>query len=169
MEKPFVDIQNRLMDKVKALKYIDEDWGQLELPNPPVQWPCSLIDCDDMDVSQAGAHTMVDKLTIVIRVADIRFSNTSAQAPPFQKEKAYELFTIMSKIIEVLHGWTGTPELYGRLQRTGQRRIRRKDGVRLYEIYFSCVLYNNVAQKKVRQVVEYTPKVEGVYIEKASI
>jgi hypothetical protein len=162
MIKPFVDIQNRLEAEVKALRYNDEDWGQLDNygNSPPVQWPCALIDCDDISVSQAGRLTMVDSITVVVRVADLRLSNTSAQAPAFQKEGAYRLFETIQEVARALHGWTGTPECYGRLQRTGQRRIRRKDGVRLYEITFGCVLYNSVAQRHGQQVKDYVPAVD---------
>ena len=35
----------QLLQAIEGLKYVDEDWGQLDYysPNFPVQWPCVLI------------------------------------------------------------------------------------------------------------------------------
>lgn len=29
---------------IKELRYVASDWGQLDYEQPPVQWPCALID-----------------------------------------------------------------------------------------------------------------------------
>ena len=49
-------IQARITDKVTALKYVDEDWGQLDYysPNMPVQMPALLIDASSATWSNVG-------------------------------------------------------------------------------------------------------------------
>ena len=45
MKEILQNIQNRL-STITEIRYIDEDWGQLDYysQNMPVQWPCCLID-----------------------------------------------------------------------------------------------------------------------------
>jgi hypothetical protein len=105
-----------------------------------------------------GHHVMIDTLTIAVRIADMRLSNTSAKAPDFQKNKAFELFDIIEAVIKNLHGWTGTPEEYGRLQRTAQHATR-KDAIRIYEITFQCKMINAVAKRIGVQVADYDPNI----------
>jgi hypothetical protein len=161
MLKVFIDIQNRLMAKVPALRYVDEDWGQLDYETPPVSFPCALIDCENMSVSQSGRHTMIDALTIVVRVADLRMSNTSGKAPEAQKEKAFALLDTIADVVRALHGWTGAPESYGRLQRTAQKRTTLKNGIRIYDITFQCAAYNQSAQKAGIQIKNYELKIKN--------
>lgn len=49
-------ILERLTTKVPALRFIEQDIGQLENYEirPAVSWPCSLIDIDDIIFSDAG-------------------------------------------------------------------------------------------------------------------
>ena len=48
-------IQEKLSE-VEGLKYIDENWGQLDYysPNMPVQYPCVLIDIGQVQYSNLG-------------------------------------------------------------------------------------------------------------------
>ncbi len=156
--QPFIDIQNRLLEKVPALLYVDEDWGQLDYygDQPPVQWPCALIDCSGINVTQMGNRTMIDEIDIIIRVADMRLSNSSGQASDFQKNAHYQLFAIMADVIKQLHGWTGSPNVYGRLQRVSQLRRQKNNSIRLYEIGFTCALTNRVAETP-RTFIPATP------------
>jgi hypothetical protein len=151
--KPFTDIQNRLAQQVPALRYIDEDWGQLDYyeGHPPVQFPCALIDCGDIAVTQMGGRVMLDKISVVIRIADLRLSNTSNAAPQTQKTAAYQLFETLQQVICALHGWTGSPDVYG-------QRVRRKDGIRMYEVTFECLLRNTAAQPNL-VAVEVMPQI----------
>ena len=51
MKQIFLSIQNRLAE-IEELSYIDKDWGQLQYEQPPVQWPCALIDVANIDYTQ---------------------------------------------------------------------------------------------------------------------
>jgi hypothetical protein len=102
---------------------------------------------------------MLDTVNIVIRLADLRITNSSANAPAIQKQKAFAIFDILADITRALHGWTANQEHYGRLQRVQQTKINRKDGVRLYEVTFRCALINTVANHPSVNVTGYTPNV----------
>ena len=53
MKEVFKDIQQRLQT-IPEFRYIGEDWGQLNFEQPPVDWPCALIDLGNVDFSSAG-------------------------------------------------------------------------------------------------------------------
>lgn len=129
-----IDIQNRLQAEVPALRYIDEDWGQLEYPQPPVQWPCALIDIDGFNYQQLGELEQRGEGNIYIRIADLRLSNTSGQAPEYQKQKSVELFQTLAAVHKALHGFTAGS--YSAMIRQSLVRVRRNDTTREYRFTF---------------------------------
>ena len=48
MKQIFLAIQQQLLT-VPALKHIDKNWNQLNYEQPPVRWPCALIDIANAD------------------------------------------------------------------------------------------------------------------------
>lgn len=139
MEKLLQDVQARLDATVPALKYVDEDWGQLDFfgPNHPVKWPCALIDIIDATWSNEGKLVQMGLVQVKVRVADIKISNTSGAAPQGQKDKAFAIFATLREVFKALHGWSGD-EHYSKLIRTKNSKIKRNDGVRIYETTFTC-------------------------------
>lgn len=138
MEVLLKDVQARLNSKVPALKYIDEDWGQLDyyFPNPPVALPCAIIDIASVSWSNAGKKEQLGLLELVVMVADMKTTNTSMKAPQAQKDAAKGIFVTKRDIYKALHGWAGSSH-YTPLIRTSNRRIKRDDGFRIYEIRFT--------------------------------
>lgn len=141
METLLTDVLDRLKDKVPALKYFDEDWGQLDYyyPHPPVKWPCVLVDATDANWSDEGRKIQTGLIQVKIRLADLRLNNTSGNAPQGQKDKAFAIFTIQKEIYKALHGWTGSRH-YSSLKRVRMGRVKREDGVRIYETIFTTQL-----------------------------
>lgn len=148
MHTILTDIQNRLTEKVPALRYVDEDWGQLEYEQPPVQFPCALIDIDGFDYSQAGSLEQLGQGAVYVRIADLRLSNTSAQAPEYQKQQAAVLFKVMDDVRKALHGFSGGN--YTKLIRTSFKRVRRKDTLREYIFTFTTSYQEKNEQQKVK-------------------
>jgi hypothetical protein len=147
MKELITAIQERLANNV-SLKYVDENWGQLDYysPNFPVKWPCALIDIaqsqfDNIgrDNNQVPANRQMGQLVIEIRVADMRLTNTSMKAPNMQKAYARSIFEQIEEIHALLHGWNPI-EKSSKLIRTSQSRVKRDDGVQEYAIYYSCEL-----------------------------
>jgi hypothetical protein len=146
MDQLLKDIQARLIERVPALKYVDEDWGQLDYysPHPPVQWPCGLIDATSADWSDILKKVQMGLVQVTIRVGDLKLTNTSGKAPAGQKQHAFEIFATLKEVYKALHGWTGSKH-YSRLMRKTSRRVKREDGVRIYEMIFTCELTDNSA------------------------
>ncbi|TWI22183.1 hypothetical protein [Sphingobacterium siyangense] len=132
------------------IKYVDEDWGQLDdySPNFPVQWPCCLIDITGgqfsnigMDRSAKPQNRQEGDLAITLRVANLRLTNTSALAPIRQKDHVRSLHPLIEEIHQLIHG-TSPVENGGKLMRSAFRRIRRDDGVQEYQIMYTMGVHN---------------------------
>ncbi len=143
------NIQEKLSE-VTELKYIDENWGQLDYysPNMPVKWPCCLIDINDVNFTNQGIdrtkepnNRQIGKATIRLTLANLKLSNTSMQAPQTQKNQAWLIWDLAQKIHEKLHGFY--PESNSsKMLRQSLRRSVRDDGVQEYFITYSVEFTN---------------------------
>ena len=145
------DIQSRLMEKVPAIRYVDEDWGQLEYDQPPVQFPCALIDVDGFDFRQLGVLEQKGEGAIYVRIADMRLSNTSGQAPDNQKQQSAELHAILHDVFKALHGFTAGD--YSAMIRQSIKRVRRTDTMREYLMTFATA-YRERRDPPVTTIIE---------------
>ena len=142
-------LQLRLAE-IPQLKYIDENWGQLDYysPNMPVQYPCTLIDVQQVQYSNIGKdltktpqQRQIAQVQIKITIANMRLTNTSLQAPRRQKEDAWSIWTLIEMIHQKIHGFSPFPNVTP-LIRTSQNRTLRDDGIQEYEVYYSCEVQN---------------------------
>ena len=128
------------------IKYVDENWGQLDYysPNFPVQWPCVLIDIANAnfdnigkDNNQVPVNRQMAQITVELRVANLKLTNTSANAPHLQKTYARSIWQILEEVHAQLHGWNPS-ESTSKLIRTAVNRAKRDDGVQEYAVRYSC-------------------------------
>ncbi len=133
------DIRNRLSAEIPALKYIDEDWGQLDdySPHFPVKWPCALIDITQVNYSNVGKTGQLGEAAIAITVADVKLLNSSSKAPSNQKAEQSAYLKLIQAVHIALHGWSGHSH-YTKLIRTTFKRIKRDDGVRQHQLTYTC-------------------------------
>lgn len=150
MKAVFLAIQDILKSKVPELKYIDEDWGQLDSysPHPPAKFPLALIDLGAVVYQNIGIdrkatpmHRQTGDATIIITVANMKLTNTSAGAPQKQKDSAWFIQDIIQKVHEELQGKHVIASV-GALIRTSKRKIRRDDGIQEYEITYTIGMTN---------------------------
>lgn len=142
-------LQLRLAE-IPQLKYIDENWGQLDYysPNMPVQYPCVLIDIGQVQYSNLGKdltktpqQRQIAQVQIKITIANMRLTNTSLLAPRRQKEDSWSIWTLIEMIHQKIHGFSLLPNVTP-LIRTSQNRTLRDDGIQEYEVYYSCEVQN---------------------------
>jgi hypothetical protein len=142
-----IDIQNRITEKVPAIKYTDEDWGQLDFyaPNMPVQFPCALVDVPQITWSNVAHNGQLGAALVKVKFAQIKLTNTSGKAPTGQKQAAFATFFTLKDINQALNGWTGNDH-YSQLIRVSTVRQKRNDGIRLYEVTYSttCKDYESI-------------------------
>lgn len=138
------------VSEIAELKHIDENWGQLDYysPNMPVQYPCALIDVQQVqftnlgkDITKKPLQRQIGTVQIKITVANMRLINSSMQAPRRQKEEVWAIWGIIEKIHQQLHGVSLLPNV-SPLIRTSQNRTLRDDGLQEYEVYYSCEMQN---------------------------
>ncbi len=134
MKHIFLDIQDHLQQQVPALKYIDKDWGQFSFPQPPVKYPCALIDLDSIDYTQAAHQDRLATATIAITIADQRLRRSSALAPAHND--AYNIFDLLEQVMAALDGLT-IPGTCQQLTRSNLRKDLGDDSHDIYTVTFT--------------------------------
>lgn len=144
--KAIIDSIKTKLAEVTALKFIDENTGQLDYysPNFPVKFPCALVDIGEagfsnigMDKTKKPINRQMGDIIIVFNVANLKLTNTSNAAPTSQKTQAHSIFDIMQAIHEIIQGFHPTQSCSG-LIRIGQKRLIRDDGVQEYQIRYTA-------------------------------
>ncbi|MBF2708764.1 hypothetical protein [Flavobacterium soyangense] len=142
-------IQDKLAT-IPALKYVDEDWGQLDdySPHPPTQFPLALIDIGSLQYSDIGRdrtatpqNRQMATGTIVISIANLKLTNTSARAPQTQKNQAWAIWDIVESVHAELHGIVVGGSA-GAMMRTAMRKVKRDDGIQEYEVTYTIGVSN---------------------------
>jgi hypothetical protein len=153
-------IKARLADTEPNLKYLDEDWGQLDYYRDaaPVKFPCALLELQQVNWKNQSQKVQDGEVAITIRVADLALGSTNPKASGNRQLKAVAIWAIMQNIHTALHGWRPAdyPE-FSALIRVSTRKVKRDDGVREFEITYSTsatdesagTVYYNVADADV--------------------
>ncbi|MEG1669348.1 hypothetical protein [Chryseobacterium sp.] len=81
-----------MMELLKTIPnlYVAENWGQLDMTQPPVNFPCALLDLGDMEFSQRGSLTQQGEGILTISLADIMYNG-------IDNVTTIEKFVIISK------------------------------------------------------------------------
>lgn len=149
MKEILQNIQNRL-STITEIRYIDEDWGQLDYysQNMPVQYPCALIDLASgqftnisKDFSKQPNNRQIGDFSVKITLVNLRLSNTSLKSPQIQKDNTWGLFDLVEKIHQKLHGFS-PHENCSKMLRTTFGRTQRDDGVQEYAIIYNFEAHN---------------------------
>lgn len=142
---------NEILEQIQELlkpkfKYVDENWGQLGIPNAPVKWPCALIDCNDASFTNNSNNIRAipqlrqeGTINIEITISNLRLTNSSGNAPQGQKNKAWEIYNLIEEAHKTLQGQTiGN----GKLIRSRQQRVRRNDGIQEHRIIYTLIAHD---------------------------
>lgn len=149
MKEVLENIQKQLA-AIPELKYIDEDWGQLDdySPHPPTQFPLALIDIGNLQFTDIGKdrsatpqNRQMATGTVVFSIANLKLTNSSARAPQAQKNKAWAILDIAEAVHEKLHGVKVVGSA-GAMMRTSMRKIKRDDGIQEYEVTYTIGVSN---------------------------
>lgn len=154
IEKLFKDISDRLADQVEELRWVDLEFGQLEIPEEsyPVQFPCALIDFPDIPFSDEGYGNQQGLVTAQIRVGLDLYEDyhiiDGNDAP--QRETAFNRLQILNKIHKALHGWEG--DYFNPLTRVSLQSERRDDGVKVFAMYYQTMAKDDSAAKVYEEI-----------------
>lgn len=147
MTSPFatllIALQERITSQVPAIRWVDQDFGQMEVEQPPVSFPCCLIDFDTFKFEDNGeAEQFADGL-VTLRLGFTPFSQTNNITPTEWKEKGLTYYDLEYQLYKALHGWK--PESYGYMMRVSAETERREDVIRVRVIRFSCSFFDQGA------------------------
>ncbi len=133
----FLSVQTRLKDKVSELKYIDENWGQLDFygEKAPVKYPAALIDIGSINWINKSQKQQLGVGELIVTLYDMKLTRTSNAAPSAQKEAAFSIYSTLRKIHLALHGWVAE-NTTGSLVRVSNKRAVRDDGINEYATVF---------------------------------
>jgi len=167
MKQIIQDIQNRLMQKVSALKYVDQDWGQMDFwREHPVKYPCALIDIQSAQYTNDGNFIQRGTVIVVIRLFDLKLSNSSNGAPNNQKENAKKIWQLIEDVNKAVHGQNFLQEGYGLPVREQMRRTKREDGCYQTELYYSIQFTDTTCEPDLTDVNPVTPQIKTVTIKR---
>lgn len=126
----------RLQEQVPDLRYIAEDWGQLDFYNeaPPVKFPCALISVSNIKFESQTTGTRWATMTILIRVADAPAVSGTMAAPETYRNRAFAIFDLMDAIGHVLYAF-GEDE-FNELEQKTIAHYSREDAIREYAMLF---------------------------------
>lgn len=129
-----------------AFRYVDENWGQLDLYGPeiPVKWPAVLITLNNADYSNNGRNfnkvpmlRQEGTLMIEFTVANLKLTNSSFKAPVGQKNDAFEIWRLVEELHKAIHGLEINS---GKMIRQNMVSVKRDDGVQEVRVVYSLAL-----------------------------
>jgi len=127
MKEVFLSIQEKLAE-IAELKHIDKNWGQLLHEQPPVKFPCALLDVANVEYSQLGLLAQFATANVEITIANLQLTRSSGKAP--RKEDAYSVLDIIEKIHCHIHGYSN-----GDFHPLIRINLQKLDATFAYEIY----------------------------------
>lgn len=151
MKTLFLAIQNTLQD-IPGLKFVGEDWGQLNCEQAPENFPCLLIDLGDVEFSSCGQHAQRAEATLKIKVADVHDNSVT----PALSVKQISVFDLLDEVNKRLHGYE--LEKFSKLCRVDIKKTLRNDAVREFVVTYKFA-YTDTITAPVYQKVQARPQI----------
>jgi hypothetical protein len=124
------------LTKVEAIRWVDEDWGQLDIyENPPVTFPCALVSVQVPEwIPIKEPAVQPGKAQVIIKIGfDTRYK--TGNAPTEEITRAFAHFAIVKAVTLALRGMTG--DTFRGLERLSTLKTVTEAGVKIYTVIFS--------------------------------
>lgn len=176
MDILYLSILTRLKNEVPELNWIDEECGQLELPEEsyPVQFPCCLIDIQSIVWTTELKKHQEGICTVRFRIGFDIYEDTNKDAPDIQT--GLDRLKLLNKIHSVLHGFGGYSLIdpnnnalyldkhFKRLVRTNTVSEQRQDALRVYAMDYMTSIQDVYAEPPmILTPVTPTPVITGTF------
>lgn len=155
MQQIFNEIMNKLK-QTPSLNYCAEDWGQLNFEQPPLNFPCALIDLGSAEFSQASNRVQLGEGVINITIADVNQSVVQ-NMPQAMQNNSFRIFDIIDEINAQLHGFEG--DNFGKLTRISVSKVIREDLIREFVINYRFTFKDASAQPVRQKLSDVTPQI----------
>jgi len=136
------DLQDMLAEALPGVKYIDKDWGQLGMEQPPVGWPCILIDIEQVEIRMLNGGDENVKATVVLTVANKRTNSSSAHAPRVAKKKSMETIDLTDDIHNLVQDYAAVGAEYSPFQVASFYKLNDLPGAEVYAMRYTTRYYN---------------------------
>ncbi len=134
----FIALCDRLEKEVPALRWIDEDLGQLGMAGSlrqAVDFPCCLIDIQYSDCRDLTDTEQLVKLSVTLKLAFPYQGESYAKAPEEIRERALIRYAVVGEVHECLQGWTAD-EIFSPLSRRSGRPSVIAGGIKTYTLVY---------------------------------
>ncbi len=156
MEEILETVMQKLA-QIPELRWIDLNVGQMSVQNPPVDYPCALVDITAIDHTTAGVQRQIGDLQLEIELYFIVRSPANTLAPGHLREQAFEYFAIVRKIYATLQNLSGE-------NFTGLTRVRTTRNKNYYPraltLTFRTTLEDRSAIPKYRKLTDIKPDIQ---------
>lgn len=151
----FLKIQDRIKTEVPEVKWVDQDFGQLEFykERPAVVMPCVLIDMDDTDYEDESAKIQTGDAKIIIRLCYPAYTDAASVRQQNQKETALQYYNIEHKLNKALHTWCDD-EFFTPMMRRKATTEKRDDNLRVRAIRYVFNFNDNTAMEIPVQIID---------------
>jgi len=162
----FKEIRDLLNSKVPELKWIDMDWGQLDLPDQsyPLLFDCALIGFPDIDWKTGSRKLQDGDVQILVKIGVDVFNDTyvagNISAPDVQY--ALSKMQLVDRIFAVLQGFEGT--FFNKLDRIKSSEDKRQDGLKVFQELYMTRMRDTSAIKLVTPV-QANLKTTGTFVQ----
>jgi hypothetical protein len=163
IDSPFAELYNDLLirlESIDALKFIDEDFGQLEHYDlkPAVVFPCALIDISDFNFTEVGGkNEQMGNGIIQIRIGFEIYTPTNSLVPSSLREKGLAMYNIEQKVHKQLQGWNSAP--FSRLLRRSLKTERRRDNIKVRVLTYATSFKDNSTAPVMTKVAVPNPQI----------
>lgn len=132
------DLQVMLASELltSEVKYIDKDWGQLSMEQPPVGWPCVLIDIEEVQIRPLNDGNEQATAIVVLTVANKRTTSSSSHAPRASKEKSYDTIDLTDTIHALVQNYAEEGAEYSPLQEVSFYKMNDLPGAEVYAMRY---------------------------------
>lgn len=148
-------LYDRIAAEVPEIRYMDQDFGQLEildeLGRPPVSWPCLLFDFTGTNYDQLLQQVQTGNLQLQVRLGFAPYSASNSLAPTDVKKKALQYYELENKVYVALQGWDAGG-LCQPFTRTADGTERREDTYRVRVLTFSSQFEDTSATPAMQKV-----------------
>lgn len=100
-------IFGRIAAEVPEIEFVDVDLEQLQLPDPPVSFPCALVDIAQEEYSDNTGGQQVVQTTVNVALGFRVYGPSDTKAAPEDRALSMAHYQIVCNVGEALHGFSG--------------------------------------------------------------
>lgn len=146
-------LQEYLKEQVPQIKWIDQDFGQLENyeVRPPVQFPCLLVDLSSTQYDMYLEQVQHATATVNLRLGFAPYSSANSEAPVKYRQEALDYYEIEQQVYKAMQGWDAG-ELCQPFTRTLAVTEGRDDKLRVRQLTFTTAFEDHSASLQFEKV-----------------